>query len=72
MTIDRNLRPDHPLFTRPDWALVDALTCDEAYGKPPGRQPTAILRHLRSLGWQLTRIPDTSVVGSATPTRDHE
>jgi hypothetical protein len=53
---DRNLRPDHPLFTRPDWALVDALTCDEAYGKPPGHQPTAILRHLRSLGWQLTRI----------------
>jgi hypothetical protein len=56
--VTRDLPPDHPIFHRPDWALVDALTNDEVYGKPPAQQPEAILEHLANLGWRLVRQDD--------------
>lgn len=54
----RELAADHPIFHDPCWALVDALTSDGVYGKPPAYQAEPIVEHLAQFGWRLERISD--------------
>lgn len=50
--------PDgHPALEREEYAIVQALTEDDVYGKAPGYQVVPILRHLDEMGWMLVRKP---------------